>query len=197
MKKKLQTLIPTNAIEKVESYLKQSDVNIKIVPKRNTLHGDYRKRKDGSHLITLNKIENPYRFLITLIHELSHFVTFQRYGTKTKPHGIEWKTTFIELMQPFLNKDIFPEHLLSVLKIHFKNPKASSDTDTLMALELIKYDKSNNDIPIVKIPKGGLFKTPKGRYFVKGEQLRKRYICQEKETGKIYLFYPHVKVKEV
>ena len=68
--------IPSKAKTKVKEYLSLWKVDIKIVSKRKTKHGDYRKTQYGSHQITINEGSNPYRFLITLIHELAHFVAF-------------------------------------------------------------------------------------------------------------------------
>ena len=45
---------------------------------------------------------NPYRFLMTLVHEVAHLVAFQKYGRAIKPHGKEWKFTFQTLMLPFI-----------------------------------------------------------------------------------------------
>jgi hypothetical protein len=44
---------------------------------RQTRHGDYRKGVNGKHEITVNSNLNKYKFLITLIHEISHLVAFE------------------------------------------------------------------------------------------------------------------------
>jgi SprT protein len=63
------------------------------------------------------------------------------FGRFIKPHGLEWKQTFQHLMLPFLNPYVFPNELISLLAKHFKNPKASSDTDVNLALALKNMDK--------------------------------------------------------
>ena len=115
--------IPFTAITQVKLYLSSWDVAVKVVSKRKTKHGDYRKTVSGAHQITINKGSNPYRFLITLIHELAHFVAFQEFGYRIQPHGKEWKMTFQKLMLPLINPTVFPESLLAVLALHFKTQR--------------------------------------------------------------------------
>jgi hypothetical protein len=53
-------------------------VHLKIVNERQTRHGDYRKGLNGKHEITVNSNLNKYKFLMTLIHEISHLVAFEK-----------------------------------------------------------------------------------------------------------------------
>lgn len=177
--------------------LEQHHVHLKIVNERKTRHGDYRPLPDGSHRITINANLNQYRFLITLVHEIAHLVAFTKYGRYIKPHGVEWKHTFQQLMLPFLRPDVFPNDLLPVLARHFKNPKASSDTDALMSIALKKYDPETYKNYIFELTHGALFITDNGRKFIKGNKLRKRYECKELDSGRLYLFQPNVQVEVI
>ncbi len=199
MSEKIHDFIPEKAVYTIDTYLSNLDVVVKIVPVRMTKHGDYRKLANNKHLITLNSVENPYRFLITLVHELAHFVAFQEFGTRIKPHGKEWKSIFREMMMPLLNEEVFPQNLLSVLKTHFKNPKASSDTDTSLAMALLKYDSFTHKKPILELTEGSFFRinNRKNSVFIKGKRNRKRFLCKEKNTGRLYLFSPHALVELV
>jgi predicted SprT family Zn-dependent metalloprotease len=58
--------------------------------------------------------------LITLIHEISHLVAFEKFGRNIKPHGNEWKYSFQRLMIPYIRPEIFPSQLLPLLARHFK-----------------------------------------------------------------------------
>ena len=162
---------------------------------RKTRHGDYKRLPNGRHQITVNSNLNTYRFLITLIHEIAHFEAYKEYGRFIKPHGIEWKRTFQRLMLPFLNPDIFPNELLPFLAKHFKNPKASSDTDTSLALALKQFDETNDKTFVFEIPLGKTFKLYNGRTFIKGNKRRKRIECVEVKSGKLYLFNPNAEVE--
>ena len=152
---------------------------------------------NGTHLITLNKTENPYRFLITLIHELAHFLAFERYGFQIKPHGKEWKLVYRELMLPLLHPDIFPETLLPFLAQHFKNPKAATDSDFNLVRALHRYDPDPYKTYIFELQEGDCFSLPNGKTFIRGEQRRKRFECIELGTQKRYLVSPHAVVHKI
>ena len=189
--------IPTTAIPQVESYLSAFKVDVKVVSKRKTKHGDYRKTLSGVHQITINKGSNPYRFLLTLIHELAHFVAFQEFGYRIQPHGKEWKTTFQKLMLPLINPAVFPESLLAVIALHFKNPKASSDTDFKLVMELGKFDPIRDRTYIYELEEGTLFSIADGRALRLGRKRVKRFECEEISTQKKYIFSPHAEVTEI
>ncbi|QNJ97996.1 SprT-like domain-containing protein [Constantimarinum furrinae] len=191
----LTTYIPRVAVQPAFELIKANNVHLKIVNERVTRHGDYRKLPDGSHQITVNANLNPYRFLITLVHEIAHLVAFHKYGRLIKPHGKEWKYTFQTLMLPFLRPEIFPNSLLPLLAIHFKNPKATSDTDTRLALALKQFDPPNDKNYIFEIPPGGEFRLYNGKVFKRGNKRVKRYECVEVSTGRMYLFNPNAEVE--
>jgi hypothetical protein len=193
----LQEYIPHQAIPYVLELLKHDNLSVKIKNERKTRHGDYRKLPNGKHQITVNANLNHYRFLITLIHEIAHFEAYKNHSRFIKPHGKEWKQTFQHLMLPVLNPTIFPLELLPLLAKHFKNPKASSDTDVKLALALKRFDQPNNKTYIFEVPFGSTFKMYNGRVFKKGEKRRTRYEGVEIASGKLYLFNPNAEVELV
>ncbi|MBT3872760.1 MAG: sprT domain-containing protein [Flavobacteriaceae bacterium] len=195
MPKTLEKYIPQASVASVFQLITTHNVYLKIVNERLTRHGDYRKMPNGQHQITINSNLNTYRFLITLIHEIAHLITFKKYGNLVKPHGNEWKHTFQQLMLPYIRPEIFPNQLLPYLAIHFKNPKASSDTDAKLSLALKHYDAPNDKNYIFEIPFGGDFRLYNGKVFKRGKKLVKRYECLEIATGKIYLFNPNAEVE--
>ena len=100
----LKPYLPKNSIPLVLNYLNKWNVNIKVSEKRNTKHGDFRILPNQTLQISINKTLNKYRFLITLIHELSHLVAYEKYGLNIKPHGNYWKKTFKDMINPFHSK---------------------------------------------------------------------------------------------
>lgn len=195
MKNVLAPYVPEFALDAAFELIKQNNVHLKIVNQRVTRHGDYRKLPSGGHQITINASTNKYRFFITLIHEISHLVAFEKYGRTILPHGPEWKHTFQRLMVPFIRPEVFPRELLPLLARHFKNPKASSDTDTTLALALKQYDPATDKNYVFQIPYGSTFRIHNGRVFKKIALRVKLYECQEIATGKIYLFNPNAEVE--
>ena len=97
----VQHYVPDAAIPILSKYFNYWKVNLVIVPRRNTKHGDFKMFSKGVHRISVNNSSNPYRFLITLIHEIAHLVAFKDFGYSIKPHGKEWKSCYQKLMIPF------------------------------------------------------------------------------------------------
>jgi hypothetical protein len=191
----LSRYIPEHAVKPVFELIVVNQVHLKIVNERQTRHGDYRKGLNGKHEITVNASLNKYKFLITLIHEISHLVAFEKFGRKIKPHGSEWKYSFQRLMIPFIRPEIFPSHLLPLLARHFKNPTASSDTDTTLSLALKQFDIQNDKNYIFEIPYGSVFRIANGKIFKKIAVRTKRFECLEVSSGKLYLFNPNAEVE--
>lgn len=195
MKEKLAPYIPEHAVEMVFELIKINNVQLKIVNERQTRHGDYHKKIDGSHVITINSTLNKYKFLMTLIHELAHLIAFKKFGTSIKPHGKEWKYTFQQMMLPYIRPEIFPNELLPLLARHFKNPSASSDTDTYLSLAMKQYDAKNDLNYVFELPQGAFFRLANGKIFQKGPLRIKRYECVEVATQRSYAFSPNAEVE--
>tara|TARA_B100000614_G_scaffold260469_1_gene287437 strand:- start:6457 stop:7062 length:606 start_codon:yes stop_codon:yes gene_type:complete len=191
----LKPYLPKNSIPLVLNYLNKWNVNIKVSEKRNTKHGDFRILPNETLQISINKTLNKYRFLITLIHELSHLVAYEKYGLNIKPHGNYWKKTFKDMMKPFLIQSIFPDNILNLLFNHLKNPKASSDSDFDLSIALGKYDQNDGKRYVFELEKGSSFEIYNGKKFILSDKKYKRFICQEMSSKKKYLFNPSAKVK--
>lgn len=190
--------IPERAVAPCLELIKHTGVHLKIVNERVTRHGDYRKMPNGLHQITVNATRNQYSFLITLLHEIAHLVAFEKYGRRIKPHGLEWKRTFQYIMLPYLRPEIFPSQLLPILAKHFKNPKASSDTDANLSMALQRFNQQYSEKSFVfELPHGSIFRLYNGRLFKKGARRTKRYECIEVSSGRVYLFQPNAEVEIV
>lgn len=186
----LENHLPEGTVELVAGYLKEYKVHLTITRERQSILGDYRHRTDfKTHRISVNGSLNKYGFLVTLIHELAHLLTFELYGNRVLAHGQEWKNIYGKMLQEFLIKHSFPPDIEKELKITLQNPAASSCAEESLLRVLRKYDAPKAGINLVEeIPLNGLFKTKDGRIFKKGMKLRKRYKCMEVKTGREYLF---------
>lgn len=193
----IQHYIPSASVPLCQEIINQHRVSIKIVKARRTRHGDYRKKKNGEHLITINSTQNPYRFLITLIHELAHLKVYTTVKKRVTPHGQEWKDIFKTMMLPFLQPSVFPDKILATMALHIKNPKASTDSDFQLVMALKEYDPPTNKNLIFELDEGTEFRSTNGKIFRKGKLRKKRFLCVEKNTGKQYLFSPHAEVTEL
>ena len=197
IRNKVLNYIPKSSISLVKNLINENNLLIKIVKIRKTKHGDFKKFRDGSSQITINHIDNKYRFLITLIHELAHFRVNRNLIRRVKPHGTEWKKTFQLLMLPFLNNTIFPNKILSDLANYLKNPSATTDSNINLVISLSKYDVESSTVFLFDILNETLFQHNKNKIYKKIGKLRKRYICEEIRSKRRYLFSPVTRVEKV
>jgi hypothetical protein len=186
--------VPKNSIHYIKSLIEIEDLKIKLVNKRKTKHGDFRNGKNNS-IITINKTDNKYLFLLVLIHEFAHYNIFKK-RIKTAPHGPAWKNEYKRLLNPLLNSKVFPNKLLELLNIHMISPRSSFSYDSPLVKELNKYDSGNKDfIYLDKIEDGTKFKYGNEKVYKKIKKRRKRYLCIETMSKRKYLFLPHAKVE--
>jgi SprT protein len=193
----LNDFIPEGAYPLVEPYLLHYKVHLTITKSRSSVLGDYRNaHADKAHRISVNGNLNPYAFLVTLLHELAHLITFIRYGHRVDAHGKEWKQQFSELLKHFLETSIFPIDIRNQLMQSLTNPAASSCADVNLMRVLRKYDPMKEGHCLVEeLHVGSLFVIKGGRVFQCGERVRKRIKATEIATGKVYLFSPVYEVK--
>ncbi|MBS1744476.1 MAG: SprT-like domain-containing protein [Bacteroidetes bacterium] len=186
----LKFYLPENSFEDVLFYIQHYKVQLTITRQRQTVLGDYRHaHKEQGHRISVNGNLNKYSFLVTLLHELAHLFTYERFGHRVQSHGQEWKTEFSKILAKFLANEIFPPDIKATLLNTLKNPAASTCGDEDLLRVLRKYDPHKDGHYLVEqLKEGTLFKIKGGRLFTKGEKLRTRYKCTEVGTKKIYLF---------
>ncbi|NML22161.1 SprT family zinc-dependent metalloprotease [Pseudoflavitalea sp. G-6-1-2] len=195
----LQQFIPPAAVPRVLEYLQQYRVHLTITRERKSILGDYRHATlYKTHRISVNGNLNPFSFLITLIHELAHLVTFIQYGNRVQSHGKEWKALYAMLLKDFMGKQLFPADVEQALQKSMHDLPASSCADENLMRILKNYDPRQQGVVMVEqLQEGQLFDIGEGRIFRKGKKLRKRYQCIEVKTGKLYLFSPIYEVKEL
>jgi hypothetical protein len=195
----LDDFLPPGSFTMVEEYLHHYKVHLTITRSRATVLGDYRHAINGkNHRISVNGNLNQYSFLITLLHELAHLLTFQQHGNRVAAHGREWKKQFGEILKTFINADIFPPVIRESLLKSLHNPAASSCADDALIRVLRNFDEKRDGIHLVEeLNKGEIFVIKGGRVFKKGEVLRKRIQCTEMQTGKTYLFSPVYEVRRI
>jgi len=196
-KEVLKKYIPEQAVNPVAEILyAHKELHLVITKSRTTKLGDYKKINRLQHRISVNYNLHPYQFLITLLHEIAHFLTYKQYGNKIKPHGKEWKLTFGNLLITFIRTDIFPEELIPDLQKYAQNPKASTSGDGSLFLRIARYNqqKNANYKYVFELKKGDLFMMPSGQKFQLGEKRRTRYKCINLINKKTYLVHKNAEV---
>ncbi|MGL4629849.1 MAG: SprT-like domain-containing protein [Leadbetterella sp.] len=197
----LDKKIPEGAIPYAMELWKKHPFSFRMPKTRKTCLGNF-IQKNGHHTITVNSDLNPYAFLITLIHEIAHHRIALENSLLNKhvdPHGNEWKHMFSTLMMPVLElENVFPEPLRSILKMHMKNPAASSTRDPKLVKALKQYDEiqKNPGTILAHVPAGKtiVFNT---RSFLKIENRRTRTLVEDPKTKKRYTIPSFVEVEVI
>src|SRR5574339_1179706 len=100
----LQYFLPPAAFQDVLNYLHTHKIHLTVTRQRNSILGDYRHRTHVyNHRISINGNLNPFAFLITLLLEIAHLLTFEQFGNKVQAHGLEWKRIYSFLLKKFLD----------------------------------------------------------------------------------------------
>jgi hypothetical protein len=195
----LRSYLPPGSFEPVLHYLQHYKVHLTITRERASVLGDYRNQfLNKNHRISVNGNLNSYAFLITLLHELAHLLTYERYGHRVQAHGTEWKTAFSQVLAQFMDQQVFPEDVARALHKTIRNPAASSCADAVLLRVLHRYNpRKEGWVLVEELPMGSLFKLKDGRLFKKLLVIRKRIKCTELATGKDYLFSPVYEVQKV
>ncbi|ASZ14430.1 SprT-like domain-containing protein [Chitinophaga pendula] len=193
----LSRYLPEGTFGQVMDYLREYKVHLTITRERQSLLGDYRHPDSrGGHRISVNGNLNKYSFLITLLHEIAHLITYMHYRNEVASHGKEWKQAFAHILKQFVGKAYLPEDVEQALRQSIRNPAASSCADEDLMRVLRRYDAGKeNHFFVEQLAPNQLFKTKDGRVFRRGEKIRKRYRCEEIATKRVYLFSPVYEVE--
>jgi SprT protein len=195
----LSSYLPEGSFEDVAAYLIEFKVHLTVTRERKTVLGDYRNsHANKNHRISVNGNLNKYSFLITLLHELGHLLAYEKYGFKIQPHGTQWKNEFSKILARFITKKVFPVDIEVELLHSLKNPSASSCAEDGLLRILKKYDPHKPGIYFIdELPLNSIFKVKGGRTFSRGNKVRKRFLCKEISSGKMFLFSPVAEVELV
>ena len=195
---KLNDFLPEHSFELVVKFINQYKIHLTITKQRKSILGDYRHAfLEKNHRISINGNLNKYEFLITLLHEIAHLLTFEQFGRKVEVHGKEWKHFYSNLLKNFIEQKIFPADIEKALHKSVVNPAATANGETDLLLVLRKYNVAKREgyYHLIELPTDAMFVMDNGRIFKKGNQRRKRFECLEIRSGKIYLVNPIAEVK--
>jgi len=192
----LEKYLPAGSLILVAPWFDRYPVQLRISRPRRSKLGDFRSEsRKGPHRISINGDLNPYSFLITLVHEFAHAVTWVEHGRRAKAHGEEWKRNYRELLYPFFFSGIFPEDLEEKLNTHLGNAPAASCSDPELLKALHKYDVDKERTYLEDLAINSTFTLGGERLFKKGEKLRKRYRCVCLNNRRTYLIDPLAEVQ--
>lgn len=183
--------LPPGTVPHVAGILSRLACDVRVSRPRRTKLGDHRPptAAHSRHRITVNGNLNPFAFLTTLIHELAHADTWERFERwrrrRLRPHGREWKATFAELLLPVVAEGGLPDDVVRALERALRNPAAASCSDRGLALALARYDDVvDGRVRVEDLAEGTIFRTDAGHVLCAGALVRTRRRCFEPRTGR-------------
>jgi len=195
----LAKYLPLHSVDEVYQLIEHHHIHLQIKAARSTKLGDFKAPYNGLPArLSINGDLNAYAFLITLIHEIAHWLVWDQYkaSRRIRPHGTEWKNTFKQLMAPFLKPEVFPKDLLYVLSQHMENPKASSSSDLKLMKALKEYDAGEKHLLLADLEVGHYFSL-KGKSFQVQKKNRSRFLCTEIKTKRKFLVHSMAEVESI
>ena len=191
--------IPEAAVRPLTEWLQKNKVELKISRARRTKLGDFRVARNGDFpRISVNHDLNRYAFLITLVHEMAHAEVHAKnsHFRRIKPHGTEWQKVFSEMMQPFLNEEIFPGSLLPSVQKYFQKPKASSASDPYLMRALKAFDAPSENPQLNDLALGDRFMFRNVSFEVI-KKMRTRFQCRNLQNKRLYLIHGLAEVEKL
>lgn len=193
--------MPAGAMDKVKVWFEKYQIKLVITRARKSILGNYLHPHQGHphHAITINGNQNPYSFLVTLLHELAHLETFVQYANKVQAHGVEWQNVYRSIMIDYLGQRIFPDDLERAIDLSLKKVKAGSCSDPKLYKALAAYDEEQTEglVWVEELVQGNYFVTKEGLVFQMIEKRRTRFLCEQLGTKKRYLFQGVARVKQL
>ena len=164
--------------------------NIQLIlskPRKRKL-GDFRiDNLNKKPRISINSNLSNELFVLTFLHELAHKIVYDQHGRRVKPHGLEWKNQFSQVLKTAVQDDIllpFRDFLIQ----HSKRPRAR-----------VENSPSNPNLPKLRdLSPGQDFRIEGSKMTFKlKKKIRTRYLCTHVESGKLYTISGNASVMEL
>lgn len=186
--------VPSASGDYVAQLMAKFDLELHLSSPRVSKLGHYKVAHRGRpQSVSINRDLSQERFLLTLIHELSHLICHLEFGRRIKPHGSEWKRTFQTLMTPLLCDAVFSSGILPQVVRHLNSPKATSCVDKELHLAFERLDGKEYTV-LDDLSVGDEFTVRNKRRFIKGVKRRTRHLCKEVDSGRSYMIHGSAEV---
>lgn len=190
----LEKYLPQNTLPFLRVWFGDYFIHIKITRDRKSKLGDYRKKRDLTHEITVNSTLPPQLFFFVLTHELAHLIAFENFGRKIAPHGKEWKQTFAAMLHESLH--VYNEDLNPIITKFAKSPKANFMASPDLVRYFFQGQSGLSSFFVEDIAIGTKFEYRKEIYVLE-EKMKKNYLCTHLSTGRKYKFSPMAAVTKI
>lgn len=186
----LSRYLHADAVDDVFDFMNRHSVDLHITRNRRSKLGDYRWPQNGyiRHAISVNGSLNPYMFLLVMLHEQAHLLTYLQYRRSVQPHGHEWQDNYRRLLLNYAAKSCFPKECYSALKRYTAQLPLYRPAGNELEAILRRYDENyspEGSLTLSDLPLGAIFrlKAKPELKFKSMEKLRTRYRCLELHTA--------------
>lgn len=194
----LAPFLPAGSLEVIGEWLRVDNLSIKLTSGRGQRLGAYKREASGMQTILLNRNQDPYSFLITLVHEIAHMQARKLYGRHVQPHGLEWKQTYSRLIIKAAAIPSLPADICAMMAEIARSPESRHYGKISVSKVLLKYStKAEPGELLCDIPPGTRFRMPDGKVYIKGEKIRTRYRCKLDGASSVWLISGAVPVLRV
>lgn len=175
----LSKYLPEGASDFMVGLLMNYNVIIHVVNSRKTKSGDFRPSRNSTlpHRISLNSNLSPEAFLLILLHEIAHLITWEKFKRNVRPHGIEWKKVYAEILTDVTKAENISEEIKRSIGKYLQKGIKSTISDIEFIRNMNFSDGENPPVFVADIPFGTIFTLESGKSFKKGVKLRSRYKC--------------------
>ena len=183
---RVQAKLGDRLAESVHLYLVHNRCRLILSRPRKSKFGDFRALQ-GTFSISVNRDLNPYRFALTLFHELAHLHTYSQFKGKVHPHGPEWKASYREMLDSYGVEQLFqrdPE-LHAVYQEERNNPRAQAGLHGIKEEVLGRFDPPDHRSTLLELPEGQRF-TFRGKEYIKLKEQRSRALCIRTQDQRKY-----------
>ncbi len=190
----LARYLNAHVVEEVFAFMDAHCVNLHITRDRKSKLGDYRWPQRGGtrHTISINGSLNPYMFLMVLLHEQAHLLTYEQHRTDVSPHGHEWQDNYRNLLWHYAEGGHFPPESLAALQRYTKQIPLYGPAGKEFEAILHRYDpgyQEEQHLTLNDLPIGSTFRLQNkpDMLFQSIEKRRTRYRCIELHSQTAYL----------
>lgn len=188
----LDKYLPPTARPFVEEWSRGRRVSIKIKRERQTKLGDYRRLREGGHLITINYNLPPELFFFVLTHEYAHLLAFEKFGFRIAPHGPEWKETYRQML--LQTEGLYTPEMQPLIRKFAQNPRANFSAFAPLAKVLESATPGESVTFVEAVPPGADFIYRGEIYRMMGRR-KINYLCRHLASGRGFVFRPAAAVE--
>lgn len=185
----LLPFLPPEALDDMVRYIISYSIHLKMTRERHSKLGDYRlpTPQQPVHTISINGNLKPHAFLLVLLHELAHMLTYLDCGRTVKPHGHEWQRHYSQLLQHYTDVGGFPSDVVPLLREYTSRIPLSRRIEREIDRRLQVVVQPENSVKLDTLAVGTHFRLGgRTRVFELLEKQRTRWKCRDISTGRLY-----------